>query len=336
MALYVVRHDNTPVHRRGWILPRTGLAKEWSAAAIENSTQLDVLVRLAQFSAQATQCAPSSLTPLQLASTYQLALEAKGALTKGGSLRSAQLDALVQATYGSLHGVNGVTAFQSISDSASSVVKSLSRKSPRKGHPFKHLLIIAMLFESWDEFLSRYADADAATDMRAQTVPKKGKRSHLTADQDLFVRLMSEQGLSATAAAQQVGITTTTGITWAKAHGLTVSSRPKSLNAQLLKQVRTLLVKGTGKKEITQKTGISETSLNRLIVSEPEVAGAWRSARYQITRDLHRATFLSLLESHKGIPIKVLRKIPGNGYAWLYRNDRPWLEQVLPFIEPRL
>lgn len=334
-ALYVVRHHNTPVHRRGWILPRSGLAKDWSAAAIENSTQLDVLVRLAQFSAQATQRAPASFMPQQLASTYQLALEAKGVLTRGGSLRSAQLDALAQATYGSLHGVTGFTAFQGIAGSASSVATSLSRRSARKGHPFKHLLLIAMLFESWEEFLSRYEDAASATGRRAQTANKGGKRSPPTADQDLFVRLMRGQGLSATAAAQQVGITTTTGVTWAKAHGLAVSSRPKSLNAKLLKQVRALLVQGIGKQEITKKTGISETSLNRLIVSEPEVARAWRSARYQITRDLHRATFLSLLECHKGVPIKVLRQIPGNGYAWLYRNDRPWLEQVLPFIEPR-
>ena len=334
-ALYVVRHDNTPVHRRGWILPRSGLAKDWSAVEIGNSTQLAILIRLAQFSAHAIQSAPASFTPDRLASTYQLALEAKGALTRGGSLRSPQLDALVQATYEGLQGLRGFTAFQAIASPASNAAASLSRRRPRKGHPFKHLLLITMLFESWEEFQSHYVDAEVATDRRSKIEPTNGAQPHLTADRDLFLRLMREQGLSATAAAQQVGITTTTGITWAKAHGLTVSSRPKSLNAKLLKQVRAFLVRGIDKQEITKKTGISETSLNRLIVSEPEVAQAWRSARLQKSRDLHRTNFLSLLQTHKGVPIKVLRKIPGNGYAWLYRNDRPWLEQVLPFIEPR-
>lgn len=333
-ALYVVRHHNTPVHRRGWILPRSGLAKDWSAVEIGNSTQLAILTRLAQFSAHAIQSAPASFTPDRLASTYQLALEAKGALTRGGSLRSPQLDALVEATYDGLHGLRGFTAFQAIAGPASNAAASLSRRRPRKGHPFKHLLLITMLFESWEEFQSQYVDAEAATERRSKIEPTEGV-PHLPADRDLFLRLMKEQGLSATAAAQLVGITTTTGITWAKAHGLTVSSRPKSLNAKLLKQVRALLVRGIDKQEITKKTGISETSLNRLIVSEPEVAQAWRSARLQKTRDLHRANFLSLLQTHKGVPIRVLRKIPGNGYAWLYRNDRPWLEQALPFVEPR-
>lgn len=331
--LHVVRHEKTPVHRRGWILPRSGLPKDWAPVDIASTNQLEILIRLAQFSAQAIQSSPASFTPERLAITYQLALEAKGILTKGGSLRGPQLDALVQATYDGLQGLRGFSALRTISGPAPNVAASLSRKRPRKGHPFKHLLVITMLFDRWEDFVCSYGEAEKAIDSRTRIEPAGDSLANQS-DRDSFLRLMKEQGLSATAASQRIGVTTTTGVTWAKAHGLTVSSRPKNLNAHLLEQVRSLLATGTSKQEIRQTTGISEPSLNRLIASEPEVAQAWRCARFRATRDLHRKNFLALLQTHKGVPIKVVRQLPENGYAWLYRNDKPWLKESLPILDP--
>jgi len=38
------------------------------------------------------------------------------------------------------------------------------------------------------------------------------------------------------------------------------------------------------------------------------------------------------METHSGIPVSLLRKTAGSGYAWLFRHDRAWLE-ALPVFE---
>ncbi len=87
----------TPVHRRGWILPHMGLNRRWIEISQVTHTQLDGLVRLADFSEQWAALQPSSLGQRTLALTYQQALRARGFVTETGSLRLSDLNCCADA-----------------------------------------------------------------------------------------------------------------------------------------------------------------------------------------------------------------------------------------------
>ena len=139
-------------------------------------------------------------------------------------------------------------------------------------------------------------------------------------------------GLSISAAARQTGHSAGTGVRWAKLLGIPYTPRTKSLEAETLEQVRRLLAEGRPKPEITEITGISAVSLDRLISSEPKVRGAWNEARASAARETHRRRFIEVLADHPGLTVSEIRRIPGNGFHWLYRNDRQWLAEHLPAI----
>ncbi len=98
----------------------------------------------------------------------------------------------------------------------------------------------------------------------------------------------------------------------------------------ILEAVRARLRAGAIKEAVCSACSISSVSLNRLISSEPEVAEQWRRARLAIAQDTNRDQFLRAIQDHPGWTVKQLRQLRGNGYMWLYRNDREWLLQNLP------
>jgi hypothetical protein len=64
----------------------------------------------------------------------------------------------------------------------------------------------------------------------------------------------------------------------------------------------------------------------------PELARKWKEAYLDRQRSDHRKAFLAVLSDNPGLPIKKIRRLPGNGFQWLYNNDLEWLRSVLPAI----
>ena len=87
---------------------------------------------------------------------------------------------------------------------------------------------------------------------------------------------------------------------------------------------------GATKEAVMSATDISCVSLNRMMSPDPALGKAWRAARTRRIREVHRVQFLDLVKHYRGTPVKVLRKIPGNEYQWLDRNDRNSLVMHLP------
>lgn len=77
----------TPVHRRGWILPLGGLAREWLIYPLVSEVQFQRLKRLADFSMRWAGLQPSYFVTERLALVYRAALRQYSLLTTGGSLR---------------------------------------------------------------------------------------------------------------------------------------------------------------------------------------------------------------------------------------------------------
>jgi transposase len=322
-----VQVDITPVHQRGWILPTLGLPRKWLELPEPPASQLGKLVTLARHSSAWAQLAPAILDNQQLSRAYQAAMRANGWVTAGGNLRLRDLTASVKEHFQGLDSLPGLASLAAIRDDWPGLVGTLARTAPRSGHPLKHLLLISMLYPDWTAFLRAYEDA-----VEPAPAPKQeasDDQAATAASMSAFAALV-KAGRSLTSAATEVGVSTSTGVRWAKVLGLPYTARAKSLKPQILDAVRACLRRGATKEEVCRTCAISAVSLNRLLSSEPALAEEWRKARTATARAENRAQFLQAIRSHPGWTVKQLRQLQGNGYMWLYRHDREWLLQNLP------
>lgn len=329
-SLDIAWDPTTPVHRRGWILPRMGLNRQWTQIAQLAKPKLDILGKLADFSEQWAAQEPSSLNLRTLALTYQAALEPRGHVTKAGSLRLTSLSTEIRSHYATFECLPGLQVLKSVRSDWPGFVGSIARSSPRNGHPLKHLLLITMLFESWSEFLTTYQNQSEM--IASPEAPFPHKESAPNENLANFRMFVLNDGISVSAAAAKVGVTTSTGVRWAKLLGIPFTSRAKRLSAPILSKVRALLRAGLDKSDVIEQGAITSVSLNRLISAEPNVAQAWRSARHAAAMDANRTLFTRAINEHPGWTIKQLRSLPGNGFMWLYRHDREWLLEHMPAI----
>jgi len=59
---------------------------------------------------------------------------------------------------------------------------------------------------------------------------------------------------------------------------------------------------------------------------------AWRIARFLEQRKVTRCWFTQAIQQNPTLTTRQIRRLPGNSYMWLYRNDREWLREHLPAI----
>ena len=329
--LQVAWDATTPVHRRGWILPRGGLEKEWRAYTPVNAIQFQRLERLARFSMRWALQSPSAFDAKRLALVYRAALRNHDLMTQAGSLRLAEIVRLIRQHYSGLEGLSELRSIQCNEPSWSTLVGAASRESPRPCHPLKHLLLISALFASWDEFIATY-DAEPSDPAEVSAEDAVLPPEKVNQQMERFTELVERHGLSISAAGRKVGVTATTAVRWAKVRGLEYRTRAKTYSVGRLDEARGMLRQGTPKAQVVERLGFSAGAVNRLISSEPEVAAAWRAARHELARRDNRRRFSKALAQMPDRPLKEIRAMPGCGYAWLYRHDRQWLLEHLPFF----
>lgn len=339
LVMYCEKHSDllsiawdrtTPVHRRGWILPRSGLAKHWRQPAPPSSQALGCLERLASFSRSWSNMQPASLHPKRLAQTYRVGLRQLDLLSAGGSVRLSEAAQLINHHF---RGIRDLDELRSLRDSESgwsNLIGNLSRVAPRPCHPAKHLLLATALFPTWPQFMEAYESSA----LQEQCPPTPTDLpSDSDSDHRKFAELVKDDGLSVSAAGRRIGVSATTAVRWAKILGLPYTSRAKIHTTDRLNEIRRRLVNGEAKSSISKELGISAITVDRVVSSEPAVASAWREARHEAARQTYRRHFAALVAAMHGSTIKQIREVPGSGYAWLYRHDRHWLLENLPFFQ---
>lgn len=318
----------TPVHRRGWLLPRGGLKREWIEIPIDSDLQMERLLRLSTLSMHFSELAPGVLDSTRLAQTYQTVLRHMKLATTNGSLKLKALIEMTRSHYRGVETVPGFEVLQAITPDWPGLTGTLTRQKPKHGHPLKHLLLIAMLFESWDEFVSAYD----AQPLQNHLPPRVAEESRDQTDVEIFHNLVVKEGFSIRAASNRVGISVTTGVQWARKQGVHYTSRSKTFSEEKKAEGRKLIRRGLDAAEIANAIGVSRISINRLRASEPELGEAWTLARFLKKKRRARSQFTQLIREHPTATVKELRQFPSNPYMWLYRNDHVWLRNSLPSL----
>lgn len=329
--LITIITKKTPVHYRDWILPNSGPCRDFISLPTLSKIQINILETLAELGEQVLKQPSSVFLTTTLSQTYQFALYENGMLTDGGNVRLNSLLIAIENHYKDFKGIPGFEVLESLKTTMGGFIGAITRLKSKPSHPFKHLLLIAFLFHDWNTFITTYQLANSqhpqwflpiSPIITKKENPSKYKLKNLVVKKHLSIR----------EAAKKLGVSVTTAVVWAQLLGIQFTKRPKLLNEKMLSRIRELLRKGTNKIEICKSTGASIVSLNRILRCEHELAKNYRSSLFSIKRKEFRANFSDLIKNNPGKPVKFIRLIPGNGYQWLYRHDRIWLRDNLPFF----
>lgn len=310
----------TPVHRRRWLLPLSEPPCRWIEHPGVTDRQFHTLDRLQRNSCAFAKLPAGRLDACKLASAYRTRLHEMGLATARGNLKLDKLARLVRGHHAGLEHLPGMQVVASISAEWPGLAAALSRRAPRPGHPFKHLLLISCLFENWDIFLEAYDSTEDGREEKARRRPDPLATKRLN-----FKRLVEKQKLSIRAASTQLGISTTSGVQWAKQMGLAYTARPKALTQRAEAAIQRRLGRGEPIDSIATSTCVSATTVRRVLGSHRHTSDLRQDCIAGKKRDVARKEFSALCSSNHGVPLSSLRTVKGNSYAWLYRNDREWL-----------
>ena len=197
-------------------------------------------------------------------------------------------------------------------------------------HPLRTLLAIYWLYGDVREFLSDYRvqnDAGGAVSVssRRSANPSIQRPRNLVA-KDKVLELL-KQGLSATAAAKSAGVDVSTALSWAVQAGHEVTRRPKRITAEIREAIISGLNGGEDRERLASTHEVSQATIARILQAEPAVHARWKNVRNENAGRKARQSWQLLRATYPDLGNKLLRDMDRAAYAWLYRNDRIWLQQ---------
>lgn len=325
----------TGVERFQWHLPAAEHFRQWPAetrqALLDEHTALQSLSRQV---IDLTAHAPDRrIDTSRLHEVYRAELVRRGWIAGAGSLRMP----VIAASF--LNHVKHLRAMPELEALPATEVESgiqLGRllRPPRSGtHPLRHMVLINWLFGSAEVFWQAQASAlnpSVALPRPAFLFDPKSEDSNKDPRRDHLIGLLSVQRQSARMAAKAIGIDVGTAMSWAAQAGLSVSRRPKKLVGELRRRTIGELLNGIDKAVVAANAQVSVVTITKLLLSEVGLHAAWRQAREHRARASARQAWDQLLQTHRGVGAKFLRALEPAAYAWLYRNDRVWLDSHKP------
>ena len=208
--------------------------------------------------------------------------------------------------------------------------------SPRRSrHPLNHVSLILLLFKTWDTFWDVYLKNRIDCTVRGCSddeiqVPREPFSNACPNDPQKieFIETI-HGGASISRAAQMHGISVGKAMTWAAQQGITPSRRPKTFKPDMRDRLITLLRKGIDKVPAADEVGVSIQTVTRLLLSEPRLHDEWTSKRFARAKSQAQRVWTRTMNALPLATSNTWRKIEPAAYAWLYRNDRTWLQQSI-------
>lgn len=325
----------TGVERFQWHLPAKKNFRDWPArvrgAMRRESAAIQSLSK--QVLKLVSQASDRSIDTSRLHEVYRAELERRSWMTAGGSLR---MPAITASYLEHVKHLRVLPEFEALPETLEEAATQLGRmlRPPRSGtHPLRHLVLINWLFGSAESFRKAYQAVLAPSetlplgpflqDERPAEELRDPRRAQL-------VVLLTDQKLSMRMAAKTLGIDVGTAMAWAAQAGLAASRRPKKLMGERRQQAIAQLRKGADKDVVATDAEVSVVTITKLLLSEVGLHAAWQQARHQKARTSARAAWGKLVCTHRGLGVKFLRSLDPAAYAWLYRNDRAWLDAHKP------
>jgi len=324
--LWIAQDKWMGVDRFGWYLPTDTKLAPCTDADVRQP-DLDVLKRLAD-SSVALWSLPSGFhfSPEKLGNLISSAMRERELSSDSGRIRlNAFSSAITEVTH-TLVGIRELSSLPSSVDQARSQftrIVSAPRSSP---HPLKYQILILALFGTWESFLERHVAKDISA---TSVVYLSGKHasSDNTDKRAEFLSALAETKASMNSLAHKFDISVSTAMVWAASAGIASKRRPKILMLDVRKKLIRILRRGIGKKSVAKGFGISIQTITTTLRTEIGLHERWTQARFKRAQSEARNAWAETARNQSNPTSKSMRLLQPAVFAWLYRNDRAWLER---------
>ena len=262
---------------------------------------------------------------------YLREAEERGYVALDGSVRLTRLRDDFLNWIGDCVHWPGLSFVGDVQDVNAGFLGQLLRSYPGIRHPLKHIVMMVYLFPTAESFFARYKEV-------AELYDRGGEREinqKLTKLGKDLLRLVSEENISVNSAATRLGVPLPQAIQLLKRFSIPYHHRPRTVGSEKEDVLVQVLRAGKHRLEICQELGIRQGFIKDYLASRPELRLTWESMHTARLKQEYRDRFLKALADNPTLPIKAIRRLPGNGFQWLYNNDRDWLRETLPAIWKR-
>lgn len=312
---------------KDWHLPGDLSPDVWRTLAL-TTEQYRRLVTIARWAEVIASLQPNHFDMEILRPTYHLQAKTLGWVAFDGSLRFQKLQEAFQKTYRAVEGIAGMEFLQGTSGVNGGFLNLLLRGYPGVRHPIKQIYLMAFLFEAPAQLLKMYDEAKQI----AASEGIGGLIKQLTDTRAQLKNMVATEGRSVNAACGELHVPPAQAIRHLKSEGVAYRRRPRVLTPALQEKLDALLVSGQSREDIASTLSIRKSFIKDYLAERPALRLAWAQGYEFKKRNRYREHFLQVLNEHPGVPIKRIRRISGNGFEWLYRNDLEWLRSHLPEI----
>lgn len=306
---------------RYWTLPHDHVANEWQDLPALSAASVSCLEKIASVSTGLAQTA-FIIDDERLRLAYRIGAKCRGWIAFDGSMRLAAMNCELQLRFGHLRSIPGFSFLAEADPNGGGVLGLLTRQLPGIHHPAKHAAVIAFLFESIGDFFSAYRYAGIATEVDGGQLLVSDWREELR-------RLVATEKWSISRAATSLRIPISRACRWLEAEGVAYGRRSRVSSAKR-GQIAALLQEGNDYQRIADEAGVKKSLVRAFTAANPDLKSSWQKRRFEKIRDEHRIRAGDLFVAHRGVSIKALKAVPGNGLAWLERHDRDWLTANAP------
>ena len=319
------------VDRFGWYLPTDTTLTPYVTNFNELQPDLDVMKRLADSSVAL--CSLPSGFNFSTEKVHKVLLDAMKAQGLSSDSGHIQLNAFGSAIIEFTHTLVGIRELSNLPSTVEQALSQFTRivHGPRSSpHPLKYQILILVLFKTWATFIENYNAEGTLSNNHLFTSSVSSSESTKSSAQNKkrseFLSLLTSTHVSMNFLANQLNISVSTAMAWAASAGFALSRRSKILTPDNRKKLIRILRKGIDKKIAAKTFGVSIQTITTTLRTEIGLNACWAQARFKRAQNEARNAWSKTTRNHPNPTPKSLRLMQPAVYAWLYRNDRAWLE----------
>jgi len=257
------------------------------------------------------------LGPDLWAAAYKAAASKDSFSDANGRIRYARLAEAVRGHYDDFAGFLHKGRILSTPKHPLAWLHAIFERPNRSSHPIFHLLLIGFFFGTVERFVAAVRRVPEKNEQVLSLPTENG--------QNPDAELLRDESRSARAVAGALGLSVSTVVSRRRALGVRVSSRRKTVGAELLTSLKKALREGKRAPDVVQKYGVSLATVYRVRRETPSVLTASLKARYTSVCRHYRSRWRAAARKSKAAGVTERKRRDPAAYAWLYRNDREWL-----------
>ncbi|MBB3283194.1 TnsD family Tn7-like transposition protein [Mitsuaria sp. BK037] len=300
---------------------------------------------LAKLSEQTMRWTGPSFAPAIARRVYVAELTRRGWTRRGGAPACEPLiEALLEA-FATLPELAPGGRLAVRSDGRMPWVQGLLVRRERFHAPLCHLLVMSVLFGSWQRLTRRWAQADdalaladasasSALEVSSVSQPTQRPITATCATTDAPRAEIPSAALDLVLSCRTAAVCCHWSVHAIVAHrraaGLPVSARPRRALQSAKAELLELLAQGIPVAQAARRSRVSASTAYRALAERPALQCAREAAGRHLALQRYRRTWLSLTRTHPDWGPKRTRQAAQATYAWLYRNDRDWLQAHKP------